>query len=238
MTNQLIDHNLEALLTDSRKYTHENVQNILTMNTAQSLYETIRLRDHFTASHSLKVAVYSYLLAVKLDPDLAFEYFIGGLIHDVGKISFPDYILKGTSKFGNEERENIQKHVIDSITILSKLNMPPKVIRIARFHHERFNGSGYLEELSGYHIPIEGRITSIADIYSAITDEGRAYQTIQTHEQAILILENECSQFDPDILNTFLHIVEVIPDRYINTIESNIFNELQNNIQHLEFNTI
>jgi putative nucleotidyltransferase with HDIG domain len=211
---------VNSLLDERDQYVNLHSSNIVTMWVVRGLYECILLRDSFTARHSLRVALYSYLLAKSLDASRTFEYFLGGLIHDVGKISFPDYIIKGAAKFGEEERSKIQKHVQDSVLVLQQLKMPLVVLRMARYHHERFNGTGYLEGLSGADIPLEGRITAIADVYSAITDKGRAYQKRRTHDEAVSILHKECEQFDPDILQVFLKLVEVFPDLYIESIES------------------
>lgn len=170
------NHYLDLLLSDCKQYMQSNSRNLFTMCSILSLYESIHLRDPMTALHSMRVASYSYLLAKHMDPSRAFEYFIGGLTHDVGKIAFPDSILLSSRKIGTYEKEKIRKHVKDSFEILKKLQLPTVILNIGRFHHERFNGSGYLEGLKGNQIPFEARVAAVADVYSAITDEGRKYR--------------------------------------------------------------
>lgn len=168
-----------------------------------ALFGTIALRDPVTANHSMLMAYYSHMIALEFDPSNSDLYFIGGLVHDIGKISMRDLILKGDIILDEESRHEIKSHVSEGYNLLRRIGLSDVILRITRYHHERFNGEGYLEGLKGYQIPIEGRISAVADTYSTLI-EGRAYSRPRGRKEALDILRRESYLFDPDILKWFL----------------------------------
>ncbi|WP_430141515.1 HD-GYP domain-containing protein [Neobacillus pocheonensis] len=158
--------------------------------------------------HSVMVAEYTYLLGKQHDPKNAFLYYLGGISHDFGKITFPDSILKGEKIVNESERMMIKRHVHDAVQFMSKFGLPQVVMNIVKYHHERFDGNGYLEGLKGYDIPLEARIASLADVYCAIRDQGRQYQKKRSHVEAISILKKSSGQFDPDLLKSFCELAD------------------------------
>ncbi|OME78655.1 hypothetical protein BK120_23230 [Paenibacillus sp. FSL A5-0031] len=175
-----------------------------------SLYRCLKIRDPITASHSLHMAELSYLLAQEFDKVNADLYFSGALTHDIGKLGMPDSILKGSERLSSDDRIHLLNHVADGYRLLNSLEMPRIILDIVRFHHERYDGSGYLLGLKGPEIPIAGRIAAIADTYSALTSN-RLYTKALNKAEAISIMLLDKEKFDPEILSYFI--------KYINQAE-------------------
>lgn len=169
----------------------------------QALYHCLHIRDPLTAAHSVHMAHYSYRLAEHFDKKNAPLYFAGSLTHDIGKIGMTDHVLKGKHKLTTEERALLRMHVSDGFFILRDLDMPSIMLDIVKYHHERYDGSGYLEGLEGKNIPIAGRITAITDTFSALTTF-RPYSAAISPEQAVQIMKNDSKRFDPIILKCFV----------------------------------
>ncbi len=176
------------------------------MDVIHALFASIKLRDEATAAHSIIMARYSYHLALVHDKANAEMYYAGSLVHDIGKLAMNDSVLKGDQILSAEERHHLKKHVKDGVEILTELQMPQLVIDIARYHHERYNGSGYLEGLQGKEIPLAGRISAVADTFAALIT-GRPYQKRIDHQEAIAVMLRDRSLFDPDIFDSFIVIV-------------------------------
>lgn len=175
-----------------------------------TLFECIKLRDVDTAVHSLTMAYYSYQLAQIYMPGYAYLYYAGSLIHDVGKIAMGDDILKGNKKLSVEERYLLREHVTAAITILKELEMPETIVNIAKYHHERYDGSGYLFGLRGKQIPLEGRISAVSDTYAALVTN-RPYQCALNGKAVLEIMQSDSHLFDAEILESFLGIIEKEP---------------------------
>lgn len=178
-------------------------ENINTVKIVQALYHCLHIRDPLTAAHSVHMAHHSYRLAEYFDKENAPLYFAGSLTHDIGKVGMSDHILKGKHVLTLDERNVLRSHVSDGYRILSGLGMPKIMLDIVRYHHERFNGSGYLEGLQGEKIPLAGRITAITDTYSALTSD-RPYSKAIGHNRAVEIMLEDVEQFDPIILAFFI----------------------------------
>jgi len=153
-----------------------------------SIYALIHLRDPVTAQHSYAMAACAYELAKILDPGNESDYFLGGLVHDVGKIGWPDRLLKGEQKVTDEDKKLLVRHVSDGVRFLSQLNLPPIILQMAQFHHERNDGSGYPSGVYGKYIPISGKIAAVSDVYSALRMD-RPYRKGMSHDDAIAIME-------------------------------------------------
>ena len=136
-------------------------------------------------------------------------------LHDVGKISVSDVILNKPAKLTDEEFEIIKKHcaegkrIID--IIINKTQDDGFLFHARQFaytHHEKWDGTGYPEKLSGANIPLEGRIMAVADVYDALVSE-RPYKKAFTHEEAVEIIKKDSgSHFDPKIVEAFMNIAE------------------------------
>ncbi len=176
------------------------------INTLKSLVISIEARDSYTKQHSERVAIYSLQIADVMglkDEDIDAIRF-GGYLHDIGKIGVRDTILLKTNKLTDKEEAEIQLHPIKGDEIVKPIRFFPKERALIRYHHERFDGNGYPDGISGYNIPQIVRILSVADAYDAMTSS-RPYRAAKSHDFTIKeIKRNIGTQFDPDAAMAFL----------------------------------
>ncbi|MEA3289543.1 MAG: DUF3369 domain-containing protein [Campylobacterota bacterium] len=129
-------------------------------------------------------------------------------LHDIGKIGIEDYILKKPGKLTHDEFNKMQLHTLRGKEILDAHPHFETASQIASTHHERYDGKGYPNGLKGEDIPISGRITSIVDVFDALTHE-RPYKKAWEKDEVIeYIKENSGTQFDPKLVEIFLKIIE------------------------------
>lgn len=185
-----------------------------------ALYESIKLRDPSTARHSYFVGLLGLSLATTLSLDNSKDYFVGGIIHDVGKLSMPDWILKGTGKLADHEIPLLHYHVLDGKKLLDRLGFDQFFLDVALYHHERVDGSGYFG-LKQHEIPLCAKVMGIVDSFEAIYT-GRSYQEGTDHlDTALETLTRNPSLYDPYLLKKFCHMVstnkEIIEMQYRKT---------------------
>ena len=129
------------------------------------------------------------------------------LLHDIGKVGIPDYILKKADQLTDEEYEIMKHHVDIGDRILHEYSVIPDLFQGAKYHHERYDGKGYNEGLKGEEIPDIARMICIVDSYDAMTSS-RIYHPGMTKEQAIEELrKNSGTQFDPAMTEAFIQIL-------------------------------
>ena len=170
----------------------------------QALAEALELKDPYTRGHSVRVSQYSSILAsaLELDDEVVRQIELGGHVHDIGKIGVREAVLNKTEKLTNEEYEHIMIHPVVGWRILAPLlGDAPIALNIVRSHHERMDGGGVPDGLSGDAIPLEARIVAVADAIDAMTS-GRPYRGNElTLEQALDELHtNAGTQFDAHIV--------------------------------------
>jgi len=185
-------------------------QQKLFQQTIAALATAIDSRDHYTGGHSYMVTNYSLAIAKKMGfSESRLELIrIAGTLHDVGKIGISDAILNKPGKLTNEEMGVIKAHPILGLIILESIESLKPAAKIVYHHHERFDGKGYPEGISGDVIPIESRILQIADIYHALTSD-RIYRPAMPVEKAVgIIKEGLGTVSDPDIGLIFLELIE------------------------------
>lgn len=138
-----------------------------TINTISKIGE---MKDGYTAGHQKKVEELSCAIAreMKLPDDVIDNISVGALIHDIGKINIPSDILNKPSKVSSLEYQILQSHVENSYEIVKEIDFPQQVIDMIYQHHERLDGSGYPQKLSGEEIIIESRILAVADVVEAM----------------------------------------------------------------------
>ncbi len=125
-------------------------------------------------------------------------------LHDIGKIGIPDKILKKPGPLNEEEWDIMRTHVAIGHKILSDLEFDEKADNIALYHHENWDGSGYLNQLEHENIPLEARIVALADVYDALRST-RCYKKEIAHDAAVKIIKNESGKkFDPYLVTIFL----------------------------------
>lgn len=171
---------------------------------------TIDAKDPYTNGHSYRVATYARELASRMgmsDVEQENIYYIA-LLHDIGKIGVPDYILNKPGKLNEEELAIIRKHVSIGGEILADFTALEGITEGAKYHHERWDGKGYGEGLSELDIPMVARIIGVADSYDAMSSD-RCYR--KALDESVIKTElQECSgsQFDPRVVPHMLAMME------------------------------
>ena len=142
--------------------------------------------------------------SIRLAPaDSAAEWYWAGLLHDLGKIALPPEILRKRGALTTRERKAMRKHPAKGAALLTMMSAPQMVIEGTKFHHERWDGTGYPSGLHRQQIPLVARVLAVADVYTALTSD-RPYRHAYTPEQAQLEIErNAGTQFDPNIVARF-----------------------------------
>lgn len=172
------------------------------MAVARALTSALELKDTYTGGHAERVTALALLLArnagfedAPVDDDLEIAF----LLHDVGKIGIPESILGKPGGLTDTERRVLETHPILGERIVAPLGFASCVRQVIRHHHERWDGRGYPDGLSGYEIPSCARIFAIADVIDAMTSV-RPYRKPVSFEQAMQEIEAEAGrQFDPDL---------------------------------------
>ena len=143
------------------------------------------------------------------------DFELASIPHDIGKSEISPSIMQKPGKLSDEERKEMQKHTTLGAKIIDskdkrKLAVGEMARRIALYHHEKWNGSGYPEGLSGNDIPLSARILAVVDVYDALTSK-RCYKDAFSHEKACDEIEIESgTHFDPSIVNSFINIQSII----------------------------
>lgn len=161
-------------------------------------------RDPYTHGHSRRVAHHATMIALRLGlaPGEIVTVRAAAALHDVGKINTPRAVLNKPGPLTRAEFGLIMRHARDGAEIASALG-DPELTAMVRHHHERLDGSGYPDGLTGSEIPLGARIVAVADTFDAITST-RAYRPAKTHDKAMEILEEECrGRLDPDGVGAF-----------------------------------
>ncbi len=177
--------------------------------TLQALTGLLDIRDEATHGHSIRVVAFTLRLAREMgitDPVRLRSIEQGALLHDVGKIGVADAILRKQGALTEKEWEEMRSHPMLGYNMLKDIEFLSDALSIVRYHHERWNGTGYPLGLAREKIPMEARIFAVADAFDAITSE-RPYSKARTYEQAVTtILEESGEMFDPEVVTAFLRV--------------------------------
>ena len=180
-----------------------------------ALARTIDARDAYTAQHSERVSVYAGRLGAKIRlTDIELEAVKrGGLFHDIGKIAIRDAVLLKPSSLTPEEFAEIRKHPVVGRELLSGMKTLAFALDVVYAHHERLDGSGYPDGISGESIPLTARVTTIADIFDALTT-ARVYRAALTRAEALEIMAQEARRgwWDLRLLDVFRGVLEGLPE--------------------------
>lgn len=175
----------------------------------QTLRYTVEAKDSYTRGHSDRVSEYSVLIGEKLG--LSKEQIktlrIGGLFHDIGKIGIPDSILLKPAKLTDDEYSQIKNHPSIGAHILGNATIFKEIIPIVKHHHEKYDGNGYPSRLKGEEIPYMARIAAVADTFDAMTSRRSYRGPIDIEHVKEEIKRCEGTQFDPQIAEAFLDIL-------------------------------
>lgn len=179
------------------------------MQTIDILRNVVETRDKETKGHSERVSELAAALAKELgmDDEKVEKIRIAGLFHDIGKIGVKDSILLKNGPLTPDEFEEIKKHPVDGERILSEYSPFKEMLSIIRQHHERYDGNGYPDRLSGDRISIEARITSVADSFDAMISN-RSYRKSLGFEKTMAEIERcKGAQFDPNVVEALQRLV-------------------------------
>ena len=169
---------------------------------------SIESKDPYTLGHCERVADYACALARAVIPDdnSLFWFRIGALLHDVGKIAVPIEVLNKPGKLTPEERALMERHPEAGVELLKDVEFPWDVLPMVRSHHERWDGRGYPDRLTGDAIPLHARILALADVFDALTTH-RPYRPAFSPDEALQIMRNDAGAFDPELFPVFEQLV-------------------------------
>jgi HD-GYP domain-containing protein (c-di-GMP phosphodiesterase class II) len=202
LQNRFYQKHLESRV---RELDRRNKQSLI--NGVQMLVQALEAKDTYTSGHSARVADYAVKTAVQLGytGDRLEQIRLGGELHDIGKIGTREDILNKPAPLTADEFQHIKAHSALGERILAPfLSESPSVLRIVRSHHERLDGAGFPDGLTGDTIPQEARIVAVVDAFDAMTTN-RAYRPSRTPFDAVDELRR-CtgSHFDADVVTAFL----------------------------------
>ena len=208
---------------------HVSQLNTLYLSTIETLAMAIDAKDQVTHGHVRRVQRYAVALAKCMgivDENEIKAIEAAALLHDMGKLAVPEYILNKPGTLTPAEFDKMKLHASVGADILSAIAFPYPVVPIVRHHHESWNGMGYPDGLKGSDIPVGARILSVVDCFDALTSD-RPYRPRLSDDEAInILLKRRASMYDPFIVDTFVRVYrEIAPDRVPPGPEPNALSE-------------
>lgn len=176
----------------------------------QTLLKILEIKDSYTQQHCLRVAHYSKEIAkaMKLNKQQQNNIYYIALLHDIGKIGICDDILKKKEKLSEKERNIMQQHVFIGKEISKYFDMIDGLEEGIFFHHERYDGKGYLSQIKGKDIPLVSRIIAVGDAYDAM-NSNRCYRLALCQKKIIDELTEGCfHQFDGEIVQYMIEMIQ------------------------------
>ncbi len=222
----------KGLLLKTKELSQTNIEILKLLGSA------IAKRDSDTDAHNYRVTLYSLMIGtfIGLPTEKIKALIQGAFLHDVGKIGISDTILLKPGKLTDDEFEIMKQHVSLGKDIIQNSKQLDDAKDVVEYHHEKYEGSGYLKGLKGEEIPMNARIFVIADVFDALTSE-RPYKEAFSYEKTkIMMQELSGKHFDPTLLDTFFDIVPElyndIKDKYSDDelkklLEQKIYNYVQ-----------
>jgi putative nucleotidyltransferase with HDIG domain len=195
---------------------------------ATALVTALDARDHYTAGHSAAVAIYARDIAIQagLSQNEREKAHLCGLLHDIGKIGVPVGVLEKRGSLTSGEWSAVQSHAEVGASILDRIEGYEEIATAVRYHHERYEGGGYPDGIEGDEIPLMARIVAVADAYSAMTSE-RPYRTALSGAEARERIERDAGkQFDPQVVEAFLAVLEQAGEAYASGAGNDFESEL------------
>ncbi|WP_346356154.1 HD-GYP domain-containing protein [Azotosporobacter soli] len=188
----------------------------------------IAKRDSDTHAHNYRVTIYAIYLAERLQVPASqvIEWIKGAFLHDVGKIAISDTILLKNGKLSEEEFSVMKTHTQHGVDIIKRSSWLNAAKEIVCYHHEKYDGSGYLDGLRGDDIPLGARVFAIVDVFDALTSQ-RPYKKAFSLEKTLEIMrEGEGTHFDPLLLQVFLTIAQELHEKFSAANETELEEEL------------
>jgi putative nucleotidyltransferase with HDIG domain len=186
---------------------HLTELNKLHLSTIETLAMAVDAKDQVTHGHIRRVQQYALGLSQYLgitDEKLLKAVEAAALLHDMGKLAIPEYILNKPGKLTPAEFEKMKLHAALGADILSSIQFPYPVIPIVRHHHENWDGTGYPDHLRGTEIPLGARILSVVDCYDALTSDRPYRPKLPTGEAIGIVMQRRGTMYDPLVVDTFV----------------------------------
>jgi putative nucleotidyltransferase with HDIG domain len=210
--DELEKRNKELLLllesTDELNRGSAKADHPFSISVIHSLVLALDSRDPYTAGHSSRVGLYSLWIARELgvSEEECKHFHRAALMHDIGKIGVPDRVLLKADTLNDEEFQIMISHTTIGARILSKMQPQERMLQateVAKYHHEKMDGSGYPEGLIGEQIPFYARIVAVSDAFDAITTD-RPYSKGRSYKEGVEeIIRCQGTQFDPQVVHAF-----------------------------------
>lgn len=177
-------------------------------SSVHALTSAIDAKDRYTSGHSDRVARLSVRLAehMGMSQREINTLYVGGLLHDIGKIGIDDQVLNKPGRLTSDEFEHIKLHPQFGCQILKGISQLEKVLPIVMHHHEAWNGGGYPHNLKGSDTPLAARIVAVADAFDAMTSDRPYRPGMPLHKVDEIFLDGAGSQWDPDIIDAFFAV--------------------------------
>ncbi|AZI44236.1 HD domain-containing protein [Deinococcus psychrotolerans] len=171
----------------------------------------LETRDFGNSGHTHRAAMMAARLGEHLGLNTTDLHYLrkGAYLHDLGKLYVPDELLRKPGRLTQEEWAVMQSHVVQGHDLATRIaGLSAQTLDVIRSHHERWDGSGYPDGLTGTDIPLNARIFAVCDVYDALISE-RPYKDAWSHESTVLEIERQSGQhFDPDVVRAFLSLME------------------------------
>jgi ribonuclease P protein subunit RPR2 len=186
------------------------------MATVRALSNAVEARDAYTGKHAERVAAYGLEIARKFPEELILtpELEFGFLLHDVGKVAIPDAILYKPGALDEHERALMSRHPVIGSEIVQGIEFLAEAADVVRSHHERWDGTGYPDQLAGEAIPLAARVFSVADVLDALTTDRPYRPGCSLRYARAMITADAGKHFDPRVVEAF------------NTIDDHVFERI------------
>ncbi len=208
----LLEAATALLSTQTRQVELFRENKSLLINLVRALVSAIEAKDRYTYGHSERVALFARRLAKEagLSPFRCERIYLGGLLHDIGKIGVSDATLQKTGSLTPDEIAEIKTHPVLGWSILHEIEPLEDILPVVVHHHERYDGQGYPDAVAAENIPFEARILAVADAFDAMTSN-RPYRQGMSIERAQSILEKGAgTQWDANLIQLFCNIMPEI----------------------------
>lgn len=198
----------------ARQVVSDLAESVLRNPDALTCFIQLKNKSEYTALHGLRVCILALMFGrhLGLDRDSLLALGIGGLLHDIGKIKLPPEIINKPTPLNEYELGVMRTHVPRGVEILERTaGIPPAAIEVVRYHHERYNGTGYMAGLKGEEIGAFGTMGGIVDCYDALTSD-RAYRAgMSAHAALRQIYEWRGREFHPGMIEQFIQCMGIYP---------------------------
>lgn len=211
--NNAFLHSLVNMKNDELNRTYDQLRTRY-MDTIEALRQVVDAKDEYTRGHSDRVSYYCVRIgkALNLGDEMLEILRVAGLFHDVGKMGITDDILFKSEKLSITEYEEIKKHPMKGVRILSVISMFKDVVPIVKYHHERIDGKGYPDGLKDQEIPFLARIVSVADAFDAMMSDRRYRSKLDLEAALNQLMDGAGTQFDEQVVQCFIEMLKTSVD--------------------------